>query len=810
MMNPHGTTAIRSTMASLLFALVFVAILPTDAAALDDAQLRESVLKCIDRGQRFLISRQEANGSWSAMDVPGLSYPNGTTSLAILALLNTGKTVDDPEVASALRYLRSIPTEELEGSSTHATYEMSLMLQAFAAVRAERDKGRMMQLAKILEVYQRDSGGWRYTRHGEDSDNSATQFVLLGLREAAMAGIPVDRKVWERAHRHWLASQLGGPDSPGGSGWNYQDQQSEPAYGSMTVAGLASLVITSSMLQDDSDVTPDGKILACKPRDDTAQQAMDSAARWLASHFSVHTNPAKDNAWKLYYLYGLERAGRFSGIRFFGDHDWYREGAEFLVEGQDERTGEWSGAGSGGGMSVVESCFALLFLSKGLAPVVVNKLKFGPRDPATGEPLSNDWNRHPRDIANVIDYMTTLDRWPHFLNWQVVDLDRAVRGEGVDALLQAPIQYLSGSDRPDDIQGPQADLLREYIVQGGFLFAVQNCENSEFDAGFRDLIQRMSPAGDFQLQRLPPTHDVYRSEYIFKAESAPELWGVDVGCRTAIIYAPYDHGARWHKWARHDPPKRHQDVKSNIGKSMALALNVIAYATNRELLDKLDRPEALAKLDEDPNQRGKLSIALLRHTGGWDAAPNALRHLQSALATAGFDITAASPNVPATDPALFDYPLLYMHGRKNFAFTQDERDGLKKYLDHGGVLFADACCGATQFDASFRQMIEQMYGKPLELIPPTHEIYRLPLGHDIRQVKRRIPSTDQKDALSTQESVGPPILEGVLVDGRYVVIYSKYDISCALEQQNTLACSGYSRQDAPKIAMNMVIYALVQ
>jgi hypothetical protein len=151
-----------------------------------------------------------------------------------------------------------------------------------------------------------------------------------------------------------------------------------------------------------------------------------------------------------------------------------------------------------------------------------------------------------------------------------------------------------------------------------------------------------------------------------------------------------------------------------------------------------------------------------------------------------------------------------MHGRKNFAFTQEERDGLKRYLDNGGLLFADACCGSTQFDQSFRSTIEKMYGRPLELIPPTHELYQMPLGHDIRVVQRRIPTTDQNNALAVQESIGPPLLEGLEVDGRFVVIYSKYDLSCALEQQNVLSCAGYSRADALKIAMNMVLYALVQ
>ena len=54
------------------------------------------------------------------------------------------------------------------------------------------------------------------------------------------------------------------------------------------------------------------------------------------------------------------------------------------------------------------------------------------------------------------------------------------------------------------------------------------------------------------------------------------------------------------------------------------------------------------------------------------------------------------------------------------------------------------------------------------------------------------------------------MLEGIEIDGRYVVIYSKYDISCALEHQASLSCDGYVEADAAKLAMNIVLYAMQQ
>ncbi len=57
-------------------------------------------------------------------------------------------------------------------------------------------------------------------------------------------------------------------------------------------------------------------------------------------------------------------------------------------------------------------------------------------------------------------------------------------------------------------------------------------------------------------------------------------------------------------------------------------------------------------------------------------------------------------------------------------------------------------------------------------------------------------------------SVGEAVLEGVQINGKYVIVYSKYDLSCALERQATTACAGYATEDAVKIGVNLVLYGL--
>src|SRR5690242_21316483 len=54
----------------------------------------------------------------------------------------------------------------------------------------------------------------------------------------------------------------------------------------------------------------------------------------------------------------------------------------------------WRGNGVGEEDAVIATSYALIFLSKGLAPVLINKLQHGPRGANGNETIGTDWNRH--------------------------------------------------------------------------------------------------------------------------------------------------------------------------------------------------------------------------------------------------------------------------------------------------------------------------------------------------------------------------------------------------------------------------------
>ncbi len=123
-------------------------------------------------------------------------------------------------------------------------------------------------------------------------------------------------------------------------------------YGSMTCAGLTSLIIAES------------ELFRTKDLDDRMRASIDKAKKqglaWIQEHCTVRSNPPSAGFWSVfhyYFLYSLERVGVLYGIRKIGDHDWYHEGALVLLREQREE-GAWSSAAE---LPVVDTAFALLF-----------------------------------------------------------------------------------------------------------------------------------------------------------------------------------------------------------------------------------------------------------------------------------------------------------------------------------------------------------------------------------------------------------------------------------------------------------------
>ncbi len=296
-----------------------------------------------------------------------------------------------------------------------------------------------------------------------------------------------------------------------------------------------------------------------------------------------------------------------------------------------------------------------------------------------------------------------------------------------------------------------------------------------------------------KLDLLREDHAVWRSRYPLKPDIHP-LLGITHGCRTVVIYSPEDLSCYWNQ-------SETNPANPAVIKALRVGQNVVDYATGKEMpADKLAVREVRDFAPELP-KRGALQIAKIRHAGDWNIAPLALPNLMSALRDKlGLDVVVNHKEMFPADPNLEKFPLVYMHGRAAISFDKKNLDALRAHLDPGGgMLFADAACGSSAFDVSFRKFIAELLpDKPLVPIPRDDQLYSKEVGYDLSQVQYTKAAGGGRDF---------PQLEGVKIDGRWAVIYSKLDIGCALERHQGLDCKGYTPPSAEQIAINIVKYA---
>ena len=211
--------------------------------------------------------------------------------------------------------------------------------------------------------------------------------------------------------------------------------------------------------------------------------------------------------------------------------------------------------------------------------------------------------------------------------------------------------------------------------------------------------------------------------------------------------------------------------------------------------------------------RKTLKIPKVNHSGGSNEAPNALNNLLGSLQQeAGIRVSVGTHMVSLTD-SIEQYPILFVHGRRTFQWTAAERQALRKYVESGGLLFADSICASSQFAESFRREMRLTFPEQvLRRLPTEHELFTSDFGgFDVRQVTLRSPASQQDSSPSRiNELKVTPHIEGIQLDGRLAVAFSPYDLSCALENQVSLECRGYIQKDAARVGSNIVIYALQQ
>lgn len=742
----------------------------------------EKVARAIEKGVDFLVRKQKPNGEW----VRNGAHPGGITALCTLALLNAGLEPDHLVVKRSLKRLDGI---DIERSSV---YSVSLMTMVYCLADDE-NLPRIRACVDYLVKSQNSgasaagwAGGWSYTDKGRRPDTSNSQFALLALHEASLLGVTVDQQVWQKAGWYW--EQLKNRDG----GFGYTDAN-RVSTGSMTCAGISSLIIIDENLPKKAPVS-NGNIVCCA--EEERLEDVEAASAWLTEHFSVRQNPAVGSTSfsrsVFYYLYGLERAARLSGQRFFGAHDWYREGAEFLIRSQ--RSDLWKGTSSHGeSQAEIATSLALLFLSKGRRPIVIGKYKHSD---------DNDWDHH-RTGVHYLTRALEAD-WETKLNWQTIEGKFAT----ADDLLETPVLFLSGRDGLK-LNPTQKAALRKYVDFGGFIFAEacqgEGCgDNVAFEQDFLSLMEELFPNN--QMQLLEPSHPVYSMQYPLPVNPDRPLYGLQSSCRTSVVYCPANLSGLWRVNRPAFQDALPEKARQQVDYATQLGVNIISYATGRQLKEKLNRPKAIT-LSEDAQGQRVVLIPKLAHSGGDDDAPNAWLNI---MRRARFDLKqrfrVKRELVEPRKEVLAKHPMIFMHGRSDFQWSSEERQAVKSWLENGGFLFADSICSADEFVRSFRSEMRTLFpDQRLTVIPASDRIWSSRNGgYRLDEVTMNEPASDG----SVSQRATAPKIEGIKIGDRWAVVFSPHDLSCAMENASAHLCVGYEKDDAAKLGVNIILYAL--
>ncbi len=498
---------------------------PTPAPAPPPPSVREQTEDAIREGCERILKMQREDGAL-VLDKErfGLNggyyvYPVGVSTLGTLALqhalphLNGDLAVRTRDAVN--RSIAWLTQQKL----AQKTYSAALAICVLYQDHPSKYRKLISDYAEMLVLSQHqtgaDAGAWGYDLYlpvrfqnpqtkpqplGQ-ADHSNTQFAVLGLLNADLSDYQVPKRTWQLLEKRYLDFQ----NKDGGWGYSPAAKQNEST-ATMTLASTISLAICEEKL-----TAADHK--QCKPPPES--RPVENGIAWVAKNLDY-------DKLETYGFYATERLGILSGRSEFGGKPWFEEGQRRLLKDR-----AWPSHGAYGADQQIGAALAVLFLCRGLEPVIINKLK-----------RTGDWNDDAYDVKHLVEYVSTYFQKPK--QWRIVTLDA-----DVDFLLKTPILYVSGHEKLVFTDREKAKI-KEYVERGGTLFGMDCCGMKPFDESFRALVAELWP--DAPLADLPPTHVIYSDPRPLEAKQKLLGLAPDKGSkRLGVIYSPYDMCCRWHQ-----------------------------------------------------------------------------------------------------------------------------------------------------------------------------------------------------------------------------------------------------------------------
>jgi hypothetical protein len=596
-----------------------------------------------------------------------------------------------------------------------------------------------------------------------DYDHSVSQYGVLAVWALNECGMEIPAETWQKFDGAWREHV-----EKDGS-WSYKlhligDYQPQSRL-SMTCAGIATLFVCKDFLAN-------GRSTVCGQS--YYDPHINNGFKYLGDKFRNDPKVFQN----LYLCYGLERIGVASGYKYIGGVDWFQQGAQTLIELQKNYSGAFAGHVNIYGYEVGSAALGILFLERGRAPVMMNKLNYA--DTNAEQAMNNEeyvkhpWNERERDLANLTHWYS--DKSERFHNWQVVSLQAPVSD-----LHDAPILLITGSKKLDF---SEADIkkLKQFVDEGGLILGNADCGSPSFSQSFKELGRKIAPSYEFRT--LPPNHQIFDEQYKASNWLNPvSLEGLSNGARELMILIPNADMKR-------DPSAAWQMRSYMLNKELfEVGANIYNYAANTlDLRTNLRfKGDTYILTPDSKTAGGKLGVARLQYGGNWNPEPGGWVRMNAFMHnTYQTDLTVSAVNLGEGKLDNATYKVAHLTGTDPFILSDGQRAEIKKFVDGGGTLIVDACGGNSAFVTSATKELNAIFGNtgPLPLIPASASVYA-GAGKAIESVGYR------KGTETPRNAKEKPRLRGLQVGERWAVIFSTDDLSCGIVGNNVDGIKGY-------------------
>jgi hypothetical protein len=277
----------------------------------------------------------------------------------------------------------------------------------------------------------------------------------------------------------------------------------------------------------------------------------------------------------------------------------------------------------------------------------------------------------------------------------------------------------------------------------------------------------------------------------FAIDDPPLLLEVNNGLRTLMLLSPHDLSASWNQY----------NVRAGQ-RDFQLGCNIYAYATDKtSFRSRLETPHI------EPRQvqiTRTIRVARIQYAGNWDVEPFGWARLGHYMNNECATRLLVSSGVTLDSPALAEFKVAHISGTSGFELSADEQAGLRRFLNDGGTLLADAAGGSTEFAAALeRHITAALKADPTYLGKDDPVLSAAGLDGAIQLSGM----TYRRAARSEGQTATWPRLKTWDVGRRYAAFLSLLDIGSGLLGGEAYNCRGYEDRSALRIMRNLLLYA---